>query len=502
MADGVFELLKSTNRLPSPPGVAMRVLELTRSDDTSIADIAQTIGSDPSLSCRILRYVNSPIAGLARKVGSLNQAIMLIGLRGVKMIALSFSLVNSETDEGCPSFHYENFWSRSLAFAVAARAIAKSTRRHDREEAFIAGLLGRIGQLVLACGVPDVYETVLKEGCTHPTELFDRERELLGNTHLEMSTLLLQEWQLPEEIWRAIEGFNDLACGRETKSATALPKILYLADLVATLVDENGSGSKKIVDETLNTARGEFNIKAKEWEDLFEQIISQWRKYGQVLAVKTTDAKSFREIQDEARQQIAELSLATQLENQEVKAQNTELMHQATTDRLTGVANRSSFDQRLQAELDRAERTRRPISLIMFDVDHFKDFNDTYGHQAGDLVLQEVARTLENSARKMDLVARYGGEEFAVIAPECDAQDALALADRLRGAIQAIDVEWKNQSLRVTASGGVGTAKWPDAPKTSEQIIAAADGCLYEAKEAGRNRCRGEHASEPSATPT
>src|SRR5262249_11418993 len=162
---------------------------------------------------------------------------------------------------------------------------------------------------------------------------------------------------------------------------------------------------------------------------------------------------------DEARERIAALSMATELENLGIKQKNQQLLQRSRHDGLTGLANRASFDERLAAEIERAQRVHRPLALCMLDIDHFKKFNDTYGHQVGDQVLQAVARALDDTVRKMDVVARYGGEEFAVIAPECSPANAASLAERLRASIAEIRLQAGGQELRVATSIGVAFAQ-------------------------------------------
>jgi diguanylate cyclase (GGDEF)-like protein len=153
----------------------------------------------------------------------------------------------------------------------------------------------------------------------------------------------------------------------------------------------------------------------------------------------------------------------------------------AAADGLTGVANRRTFDGRLAAEIERSVRSGAPLSLLLFDVDHFKRLNDTHGHQAGDETLQRVAKTLSAGARTIDLVARYGGEEFALVLPGTDAATAAHVAERLRGAIADMP-----GSPAITAS--LGVASFPDAALNAADLIAAADEALYAAKQEGRNR--------------
>jgi diguanylate cyclase (GGDEF)-like protein len=153
----------------------------------------------------------------------------------------------------------------------------------------------------------------------------------------------------------------------------------------------------------------------------------------------------------------------------------------AACDGLTGVGNRRSFDEGLAREILRAGRSRRPLSLVMLDIDHFKKLNDTHGHHAGDTVLRRVGKQLSEECRSSDLVARYGGEEFAALLPDTDLEQAKALAERLR-----IVIAEETEELRVTASFGV--ASCPDHASTPAELVRAADAALYESKHRGRNR--------------
>jgi len=159
---------------------------------------------------------------------------------------------------------------------------------------------------------------------------------------------------------------------------------------------------------------------------------------------------------------------------------------QAATDGLTGLANRRSFDDELALEWRRAERIDDSLALVLIDLDNFKSINDRLGHQAGDAVLRRVAAILDSGARQVDLAARYGGEEFAVLAPETDLVGATKLADRLRADLEAAAIALPDGSeVSVTASFGVAVKGGLDRP---EQLVAAADEALYEAKRAGKNR--------------
>jgi diguanylate cyclase (GGDEF)-like protein len=172
---------------------------------------------------------------------------------------------------------------------------------------------------------------------------------------------------------------------------------------------------------------------------------------------------------------------------------------QATTDSLTGLANRRSFDEELALEWRRAHRIGDSLALVLLDLDDFKQVNDTHGHPAGDAVLRAVGEVLGAGVRQIDLAARYGGEEFVVLVPETDVQGATQLAKRLRLAVSKARTELPNgRVLKVTASFGVAAK---GELTSAEQLIAAADEALYEAKRAGKNRVVAAGVVEKPAAP-
>jgi len=169
---------------------------------------------------------------------------------------------------------------------------------------------------------------------------------------------------------------------------------------------------------------------------------------------------------------------------------NAELQRLSSLDGLTGIANRRQFDNTLKAEWQRALREQRELSLVLIDIDYFKPFNDTYGHQGGDECLQKVARALHGVAsRPTDLVARYGGEEFGIILPGTGETGAVTMAERFRSAVHELDIAHETSKACDTVTISLGTATViPDKDLTPEGLIELADRALYQAKENGRDR--------------
>jgi len=168
-----------------------------------------------------------------------------------------------------------------------------------------------------------------------------------------------------------------------------------------------------------------------------------------------------------------------------ISLENAKLFDLATTDGLTKLFVHRYFQLMLDQEIQRARRYGRPFSLAMIDIDHFKRFNDTYGHQAGDEVLKQVARVIRRNVRAVDIAARYGGEEFVVIFPETDADKAMIAAEKIRRQVEELEVPYENRMLRVTVS--LGVSAFPRHAGVKEALIKSADAALYVSKRAGRN---------------
>jgi diguanylate cyclase (GGDEF)-like protein len=164
------------------------------------------------------------------------------------------------------------------------------------------------------------------------------------------------------------------------------------------------------------------------------------------------------------------------------------VQRQARTDELTGLANHRRFQEALSSELERSKRFGHSVSLLMLDIDNFKEVNDVHGHQQGDIVLREVARILRESSREIDEPARYGGEELAVVLPETDIEGAYNLAERIRTGIEALEFDTTEAPGRLSVTASLGVASVAPGAGDGRALVAAADQALYEAKRAGKNK--------------
>jgi diguanylate cyclase (GGDEF)-like protein len=217
---------------------------------------------------------------------------------------------------------------------------------------------------------------------------------------------------------------------------------------------------------------------------------------GQFYGALFMHTKPYSEVQ-----LLAQLSSMVRIKflQDELKTRMEELDRLASTDPLTGLYNRRMFFRRMDEEVARAGRTASPMCLIYVDIDHFKEINDTYGHSAGDAVLQQISRTMTRILRRGDVLGRIGGEEFLILLPDTTGVAGQRIAERLRQRVEHATIFFGDRKLNVTVSAGVFSAADP-VGLSIDDMVRVADQALYEAKETGRNKVvyRGENDNAAS----
>jgi len=284
-----FEELKLTNRLPSPPGVGMRVLEITRGEDFSADDIANAIMADSALTGRLLKIANSAQSGSGQAITTVSEATMRLGVRSVRNVALGLSLISANRSGGCEQFEYERYWSMSLARAVAAQAISRLRGIGSPSEAYVLGLLCEIGTLALASVYPKEYAALLKAHRGESLPVISRhEREAFEIDHCEVGTYMLEDWGIPQshaEALMAFETFGQLGTD-EDKSANQMAGVLWAAQGVAELLLADENSETKVWHRhaaRMLSVRQHLGLEEQAFADLCESISREWQEWNGIL---------------------------------------------------------------------------------------------------------------------------------------------------------------------------------------------------------------------------
>ncbi|MGD0388117.1 MAG: GGDEF domain-containing protein [Tepidisphaeraceae bacterium] len=481
----LLDKIKNEPRLPSLPGVAIRVLELAKQENASLQSVAKVISCDPALSAKVLRTVNSSFYGLPHHVGTINHALVLLGLPTVKTLALGFSLVGSLNAKKSAKFDYLRFWRQSLFSAVSARALDKTLKRGTHEEAFLAGLLSDIGTLAMHQAIGEPYDELLAASQGDQVELIRLSRQKFDLDHAEVGAMLAEHWRFPQVLIEPIRQHHQLT-GCEVQFRP-LTEIVYVGVLCGQTFSAKRTGLVQLATREL---KSRFQLDHAQIKSLLALIDAQTNELADLFEVTISPGRTYRDIEQEALQVLVEMTLQTQRRSRQLASENKTLEKQAAIDGLTGLANRATLTQFLAAAFAQTQSTVEPLSILFLDVDEFKAVNDTHGHQAGDEVLDRLGTLLRSFTTNTDLAARYGGEEMVIVLRNCDSPRAIEVAERIRAAVQAECFNCAGNPFHVTASIGIAT----DAPgsrfRSPDDLIAAADRALYSAKKAGRNRVR------------
>jgi diguanylate cyclase (GGDEF)-like protein len=493
------ELLKDNLRLPSAPPVVIRILDIVQQKNFSFSELVAVIQSDPALVTRMLRLVNSGFYSLPKKVGSIETAVTVLGVNAVKNIALSFTIAGVFKDKPTHKFDFNHFWRRSAVSAVAADLISNAIS-FKSDEMFIAALLQDIGVATMFTCRPELYSKVLDEKAVSGLPVTVIESQIFGFDHQEVGSELLKQWGLPESVYIPIRHHHDL--DHAPANARTMCNVIRASDRISAVY--YGSSSARNIRDAQQILSSTFGLDEHHTGPLIDTVAERSRELFSQLEIESAGIKPFTQILEEANKELSRLNLSYEMlvmEYQQAKEKserlavelqtaNQKLRDLAFRDGLTGLYNRRFFRDAMVREAARAQRSNRPLALMLFDLDHFKNINDTYGHQRGDIVLQAVSREVERTVRVSDTVARYGGEELVVLLPEMNLAMALRRAEACRSAIEKMEIQAEGIVIRVQVSVGVSVFD-PARPSSLDSIIAAADQALYRSKRQGRNRVTG-----------
>ena len=315
-SQNIEEIIKDHKDLPTLPGIAIRILDAVGKNQTNLKEIADIISTDPPLSAKVLKLINSPFYGLPTKITSVQRALNLLGLNTVKNLALSFSLLNEHKNEGNKDFDYTLFWKNSLVSAIAAKTIAQKTFPDFEEDAFFLGLLHNIGVLALLQCFPDKYRLVLNKIKDGHSTYHEAEDGIFGSNHMDVGRYLVKSWGLPETFSFPIGHHHQPDKLITDKSdIKKLTQILHLSSLFGELFHHP--------DKRLYLGQVEWHVKehgqfeALQIDEIIQHINEQTIQVFPFFELKLGSERNYLELIEKARKELIDLSADTI--NQSVK---------------------------------------------------------------------------------------------------------------------------------------------------------------------------------------
>ncbi|MBM4056541.1 MAG: GGDEF domain-containing protein [Planctomycetes bacterium] len=485
--DDVLKAVLESPSLPTLPTVAYKLISISSNEEIGMKDIADLISKDASLSAKVLKIANSALYNLPCKISTIHQAASRLGMNAIRNLTLSFSFLSVKAKNKKDVFNYEKYWERSLSNAVAAKLIMAEIAKSDWEEVFIAGLLQNIGELIIALSLPQQYEQVLLEASNSGKDIVEIEQQIIGTDHACIGYEVAKSWGFPAQLLTPIqyhhcpEGYKG-----SDKNLRLTVGVVYLSGIITNIL--YSKNPRKYHEKFLSESKVMFNFDDEIIDKILKFVAWETTQTARLFGFHMENSRSIEEILQEANVALSAINIAYDQKNRELEEKSKRLEELVHLDSLTELYNHGYFQSFLEKEINLAIRKNATLSLIMADVDSFKYFNDTYGHQAGDFILKELTRLMRKALRDYDMLARYGGEEFAIVLVETTGQEAQIVAEKLRESIAMHTFIDHNKKYTITLSFGVAEMKPVVDTFTKKDFIGFADKALFQSKEKGGNR--------------
>jgi diguanylate cyclase (GGDEF)-like protein len=451
--------------------------------------LAKMISREPGFTTELLRLANSPLYSARRQIKSVQQATLLLGMRQIRNMALAYAVRATTANIVTGGLDRLVFWEDSLRRATACQVLAQAVGYSDVTEAFTIGLLQDIGVILLAAKFPDHGAALQKISRLPSDTRMVQEHRLCGMHHVQAAVEHATEWSFPADLIHAITHHH------APDDAGQLARIAHTADRVADIFQTEAAGNTvQLATAALKELRTDLCA-----EQVCSEVRDEMTRTARDLRIQIHAQPTFEDLVHQANESLVSVNadyetLTRRLEQllaekeeltRKLQESNAELFRLATTDPLTGAKNRRAYSDALDAAVANPDA---PMSVLMLDIDHFKRVNDTYGHHAGDVVIQTVCKLLEQCTRDVDTVGRLGGEEFSVLLPGQEGFSARMVAEMIRAAVEGQVIQVEGHVIRITISiGGVTVPAGGDG-RNGEALLNASDQGLYASKEGGRNR--------------
>lgn len=542
-------LVTRAGELYTLPAVAVQVLQLTRDPHVDAFKLKQCVENDPALAIRILKIVNSSLYGLTQEVSDLNQALTLLGVKPLKLLVLGFSLPTGLFADVARNT-LARYWTRTLTQAVAARELALKVWKIDGDEAFIAALLQNLGHLVLVNQLGTPYVRLVERVHAEQADLATLERQSLGFVHTELTAALLRFWGLPESIVLAVQSPEAL-CDKLTADPAqrTLLQIVHLSQLVTELLLSGRDGA---LEELLEIGLAYHGLTAEQVAAVVNGVQGKVEQLAAVMLQKLPDDLNYRDVLERARRQMSEMSADVtvdmlRMQRELTAAKSTSLLLGEEVRELRTAAaefdaakrrapapqppmdspaaappvkaqpspvverSRAAAPQpaakpqhstviddtpdddpallgRLQAAVVACRQTRRPVSVLLLEIDRHVDLAFHLGLERAEFVVEQVRQMAAEVDHPGAQCQQLRDARFAVVLADCERREAVQLGNQLLAKVRRLTLEDPSSSQPpVTVSVGVSSVALPPKNFFAERLAESAARCLYAAQSSGGN---------------
>ena len=500
LRDELHAVFRRVKVVPTNPTVAMEILRLADDPTSSAEQFAKVIQADAALAARLLALANTAHYAQREPVTTIKRAVTLMGLRRIRMAALGFQLVAHLDRLGGAAFDLESFWQHSVLRACLAREIASRVVPTHAEEAFVVGLLQDCGILLLVQVLGDEYADLHASQSLSPTAFQVEETKRFRFDHVEAIRVLAAEWKLPEVIAVPLGGHHErVDLGPEATETKRLWAVSYFVGSLPLVGDQTPAPSEPAL---MAYAEAQLGLDEQAVQRCLEHAGTSYRQVAPLLAEQLPKDLDVAELLDQANEHLSRAAAeavsraeAVEADRDRIRRQQAQLesalgqyRERAARDPLTRLLNRGALVDATLACVRECHDRNLSLAVLFLDIDDFKVVNDRFGHHVGDEVLRVLAVAVSESVINGGFAGRYGGEEFIIVVPAIEEEDARQRARRLVDRVRNASLGEGSSPGSVTCS--VGAVWGRPAPGSSPQdLFAAADELMYQAKQRGKDRC-------------
>lgn len=472
--------LKKIHRLDIQSGPLMKVLEASPKDPDKVI---KALEQSPVLSARVLSVTNSAAIGVVGEISDIRRAVVHMGASRARSIAMAFGMQLLSEQSGLDPEAARLPWINSMEKAHLAQLVAKHLDPAQADTAYSLGLVQDIGLSALMAIDPAFYHE-MAENPKPDTPLPMQEQERFGIDHAAVGNHLLSQWNASPLLCEEVLNHHQPLLSQPQHSVS------NLAGLIAGMLPHNGEPMTQGLSEWLTAVHGQFlSSRYDTPEDLIKAAVQAAKEVHCGAPTVKIMPSSYQRMLDEIVtdttamvRHLCEMEGLLSSKHEQLSA----LQFEAITDPLTQLLNRRGFQRMAERRLDTAIERGLPVCAVAIDLDEFKQINDTFGHDAGDMVLTEVARLLKQNLNSSDLISRLGGDELVVFLINVDKPVAEQIVRRVTKACHGQTIEMEDgRSIQISFSVGAATCEKPTTKTRVMDMVAAADEAMYQSKKAG-----------------